>query len=196
MEIKPNQVALKSLQLNIDFAHAGIIEETGNNDGALIDRVEKIWGLEGEPYCTMGQYYVAAKAVAFINGIKLTESNIVSAAKNLKSGIFEEYVYFHPACAEMITIALKNRMYVPFDSSTDRWKIMPGDYVFFDFGTPAKPQRHVGQFIQLVGDNLKLVEWNTTPPKKTKEESNGGVFIKDREPDPDVILGWIRANRS
>lgn len=176
-----------------------VVEATGDNDGEMIDKIEEVWGLKGEPYCAMGQYYVFAKTLAMDCGVDLTPKTIVKTLAGMKSYIKTNYLTFHPAVAEMVKAATSRHQYKMFARDTDAHGLLPGDYLCFNWAKKgAAPQRHIAMVVsRWNGSYIETVEWNTAPDNASALETNdpkrgGGCFIRHRSPDPAHITGWIR----
>ena len=58
----------KALEIAHGFAASGLHEATGRNDGEQIDKIERFFGMQGEPYCAMGLAFCYMKAYAFLTG--------------------------------------------------------------------------------------------------------------------------------
>lgn len=203
------QLAAVTTAANIEFAKSGtVIEVTGKNDGPQIDKVEKVWGLNGEPYCAMGQYWVFAKKLADLCNIEYNNDPkspkyCVKVFAAMRQFIRQEYLLFHPACAYMINAAMKRGQWRVFDDESDMQKLVQGDYIFYDWNwdDDDHPQRHVEQVVMVDGRHIVTVGWNTRadsgdPGKETNDPAGGGgCFVKHRSPDARVILGYIRWQR-
>lgn len=194
--MRKNEFAAKVLEVNLAFAQAHVVEETGHNDGKQIDRLEKVWGLKGEPYCAMGQYWAFAKAYAQELGLDVTEKNAVETLAELRDDIAREYLRFDPRVAVMMTSAMRRGQFRTFNSADRVHRMVPGDLVVFDFGEHGSPAYHIGMFARFDGNQMHLVEWNTSPPKggeagPKSNDPRGGCFVRHRHPDPDFVLGWI-----
>ncbi len=188
-------MAVKSVEQNIAFAKAGIYEATGHNDGDFINKVEKVWGMQGEPYCAMGQYYNFAKTLLVLNGVYITAANLVEHEKQIKGFVEEHYLLFDPLVANMIHAAKDRGQWNPFTVSHDAAKIGRGDFICFNFGSKSHPQNHIEQFDKWDTSHIYTIGWNTSAGKGAIEgndpKGGGGVFYKHRAPDPNSITGWI-----
>lgn len=195
MVITPSRMAIAFSLKNQEFAAAGIREKTGHNDGPEIDKVEAVWGMKGEPYCAMGQYYAFAKAYVELKGIKLTPGTIVKILRDHKAEIAQRFQKFSPLVSDMFKAAKVEHTWREFEQPSDMTKIADSDLVCFNFGSESKPQNHIGMFVRHDTSHLWLVEWNTSSVGSEGGNDPGGVssgcFLKHREPDPSVITGWI-----
>lgn len=186
------------MRFNKEFADACTVEDKGNNRSDMIDKVESVWGLKGLPYCAMGQFYSFAKAYLTVNNIDYTADNIVAKMKKYRDDI-NKLVFFSPACQDMINVALGRGTFVPVRNTYDLNKMVAGDYVFFNFGTETKHENHIGQFLELSGESMITVEWNTSgvnsevkeKGKETNDALTGGVYVKKRAIHVPQILGYI-----
>lgn len=206
--INPFELAAECVKLNMEFAKSGtVIEMSGKNDGPQIDKIEQVWGLKGEPYCAMGQYWVFAKTLAtlcnvpFNNDAKSPEY-CVKVFAGMRGFIRDNYLLFHPACVYMINSAMKNKTWHNFEVNEDANKLIKGDYIFYDFGKDDdKPQRHVEQVVSNDGHVITTVGWNTRPDKNDPSgETNdpaggGGCFLKNRHANSHAIVGYVRWQR-
>lgn len=181
------------VQKNLAFAKAHTVEATGHNDGEQIDRVEKVWGIKGEPYCAMGQYYAFAKAFFDLNMVGLKPADAAERLASVREKIAEWYLEFSPACADMIAAAKRREQWVEFGPEFAS-RMASGDLVFFNFGPHSKPHRHVGMVVRWDGSHIVTVEWNTVagPEDESSDPKGfGGCFVKHRAPDAGTIEGFI-----
>lgn len=177
---------------NKEFADSGtIIEVTGNNDGPELDRIESVWGLRNEPYCAMGAYWAFAKTYAVKNGISFTDDNAPVVFAALRNRIAAEWLHFDPLVANMKRLNQVSGNWREYQQESDVHRMVHGDYVLFSFPTG----HHIGQFDKFDGENMWLVEWNSTAAHAVGGNSNdpgngGGCYYKSR-PLNSFIWGWI-----
>jgi hypothetical protein len=187
------ELAAAFVAKNLAFANAHVLEATGRNDGEQIDRLEKVWGMKGEPYCAMGQYYAFAKALFDLNGIELKPTDAAEKLSAARDEVADWYLEFSPSCADMIAAAKKRGQWVELGPHTPS-RLAPGDLVLFNFGTHARPHRHVGMAVRWDGSHILTVEWNTVagPEDKSSDPKGfGGCFVKHRALDAGVVEGTI-----
>jgi hypothetical protein len=192
---------MHSLHSNLSFAGRPDGQPTledGHNRGEVIDRLEKVWGLSGEPYCAMGQAFNLCVALLAEWGQWPLPKGVDEAIvmRDLVGGfIGDHYLNFSPAVAEMVKDAVHWKQFHAFHQESDVRGISPGDYVTFNFGTRNRPQNHIGQFWKWDGSHMWLVEWNTSAQAEGDKENDpkhgGGCFVKERPADPTYVMGWI-----
>lgn len=186
--VDPQELAIKFVERNLAFARAHIVEATGHNDGPFIDKLESVWGMKGEPYCGMGQYYSFGKTLLDMCGVAYGEADIVDKLRAARGFVAAEYLEFYPLVAAMVAAAKKRGQHRRLDSPH---AIYPGALVFFNFGTKAKPQNHVAMATRYNSSHLWTVEWNTTPGPGAETNDPGragGCFWRERELDH--VTGW------
>lgn len=190
--IPKSRLVLGVIRRNQAFARAGITE-TGHDTGPEINRIEQVWGLEAEPFCAMGQYYNFVKEYMIQANMQITADNIVHFAKALRPVITTYYLTFDPSCGTMMEAAHQRGQWREFMSDSDVTRIHPGDYIIYDWHKNGdNPERHIGQFVMYDGRQMHTVEWNTSNAgAEGNNDPGGGCYEKQRDPDPNVILGTI-----
>ena len=191
-------LALLALKHAREFAIAGVDEKTGHNDGVQIDKFEKVFGLQGQSWCAMFQYWCYAKAYCDLATIPYNAQNAVDVFTACLDHLNSRYVLFSPSCGTMIQGAKLRGIFHEYTQASDMLKIKPGHYVMYDWkkGTDT-PERHIGIFDHAVvpwlhsGNQFVDVEGNTSSGDAGSQSNGGGAFIRHRLADPACILGWI-----
>ncbi len=187
--INKNDLRIKSVEQNIEFAKAEVHEE-GNNGGEFINKIESIWGLKNEPYCAMGQFWNFAKSYLILKNIQFTEKNICDVIKKYKLEIFENTLSFDPLVANMVNLARRRKQFFSFKKTSDLAK---GDFVIYDFGNAKISAHHIEQFVYTHNGHIVTVGWNTSSSNSTignDPTGGGGVFVKERSLEN--IIGIIK----
>jgi hypothetical protein len=195
--IDRKELALHALAYAKQFASAGLCEATGHNDGVQIDKFEAVWGLQGESWCSMFQYWCYAKAYCDLTGTPYSAETAVEAFKSVKSEICNRYVCFSPSCGTMVDAAKLRGMWNAFKTPEDAKLIKPGYLVIYDWNkTGSPPRRHIGIFDHLElpwlhsGNKFVNVEGNTSSGAGSQDNGDG-VYLKHRFCDPGTIMGTI-----
>lgn len=193
MTVSGAVLAPESLAISKGFV--GLTEVTGHNDGPQIDKMESIWSMRDQPYCGMGQIWCDLKALAGILHVSYDADTAASVFKSLLPTLRKIYIP-SPSCAVMIQCAKGMGIWRRFVHQTDVFDILPGDLVFYDFGTPAAPKRHVERFdhAEKDGQHMWVMGFNTSPTTGSQNDGEG-AWYKRRAVNPAIILGSIRVNR-
>ena len=180
------QLAPKALEVAHGFAASGLREATGHNDGTQIDKIEKFFGLQGEPYCAMGVAFCYMKAFAFLSG-KATDDATLRAI--LEHDI-PNYFFPSPSCGSLMDHAKDHGIWKKFTSASG---IHPGDLVLFAFKEGATRPQHVGIFDHAEDGQVVCVEFNTGAGAAGNQADGQGCFVRKRSGS--VVLGSISVNK-
>jgi hypothetical protein len=123
--------------------------------------------------------------VALLSELK-KPTNDIKLIEACKQFVTDNYLTFSPSCGSMIEEAKKRGQWREFQSPA-KGMPAPGDYVFWNFGTEDKPERHVSQFWKWDHSHVWSVEWNTVEPGG---DGKSGCFVRARAPEPGLLLGW------
>lgn len=162
----------------IDFAYSFVGQKEtpkDSNRGAVIDAIQKEFGMVGQQYCVMFTLYCYIKSLKLHN-VKPDKIPRIASSQSL----FE--------------YAKKNDSLVP-----DEKFIRKGDIIIFRHD--MKPSGHAGLIIgpmRLTPEGSKYcntIEGNTSPSDKGSQSAGGGIYLKSRnlnESDFKVDDWWIR----
>lgn len=186
-------MTLKELTVKegMDFVNQKLRENQGSNRSQVIDKIQNVWHLVGQSYCTMGLAYTYYKAYMLQHNIKFTADNIVETMRRNKDDWNKKGVYFSTSCQDMVNHNALRGQFQAFNKVEDIDNVEDGDYIIFQF---SPKQRHIGQKVGREGKNMLLIEWNTSPHGNTSNDPNDGldgVYLKKRVIDPKIILGYI-----
>lgn len=190
------QLAKLSIQIGVAFADANTNEDSNNNRGFQIDRVEEVWGLRGLSYCAMGQFWDFAKAYAQLTGIAFDEGSAIGVFRGLRNVIASHYLTFSPAVMEMVDHAKSDHIWRPMSHGAGN--IMAGELLCYDWSRGARSdEHHIEQVISVSSDLqfAQTVGWNSTGGGGLDESTNdprmGGVHVKRRSLVDGTPMGWI-----
>ena len=188
MAVTKRGVAEKALVVASGFAKANIHEDAGANRNEQIDKMEALFGLQGEPYCAMFVAYCYAKSLYFLKAVDTSPQQLRANLEELK----KSYFLPSPSCGVMINDALRRGNYVLVEKVSDMQKAQKGDILFWDFAKAGKPPaRHVGIFDRVEGSQSVTVEGNTSSGNAGSQNDGGGIYLRHRAINPKLILGFI-----
>lgn len=198
------QIATKSVDVQLAFANSGAIRETdGPNRSELLDKYQSVFGVQGVSYCELGHWIGRLKVICF-----LVWPNETIDVKQLRRALTFHQQHYGPcplSCTETIEIyGKRNRWKLLDHKNVAPWmsQIQPGDGLIFDFSTPGHFDRHFETFIDWARDahgNLmqsivggcyvaRTVGWNTSPDASSGSQSDGqGCYLRHRQINAHVL---------
>lgn len=183
---KGDILAPHALAISQAFAAAPTVAGPGDRS-AQIDKIELLFGLQGEPFCAMGTAYCYLKAIAQLTGRPTDHATL----SEILAHELPRYFNPSPSCSAIIASAREHGAWTPYSAVSP---VLPGDLVFYNWQGGTTPQ-HVGMFIRHTATGITACEWNTTDPAHGGNQSNGhGVFVRQRAGH--YILGSVRVNTS
>ena len=165
------QLRQKALQVAKQFAVAGL-KATSQDAGPEIDKIERFWGLSGQPWCMMFVLFCLMKALAFLLG-KGTDDATLAA---MKCRLADEFLLPSSSCGAVMEDAKARGIWK--SGYTD---LQPGDLVLYCWDGSGRPE-HVGICGQVrPGGTIVSVEGNTEAGAGGDQSEGHGAFIRVRE---------------
>jgi hypothetical protein len=168
-EVTGEQLRIETLKIAEEYAAAGLVSNDADR-GAEVDKIENLFGTEGEPWCAMFVLWCAIKAIVY-NAKPGSDISFGLAKRMLGQDIIPS-----PSCGALVADAKRRGIWK--DGHADLQK---GDWVFYDWDGTGTPE-HVEIVVTYSGGSvMNTVGGNTTKQGGGGSQGEGhGVYLRQR----------------
>jgi len=155
VQLKCNQQLLEK-SYDILYNQIGVTEETGKNDGVIVESYLASIGLsKGNPYCAAGQYFCFSQAC---KDLAMDKKEIPVARTGLAVTMFK--------------IAKKKGVEVPYS---------PSVHDLIVWVKPNGVNGHIERIVNIIDDDsVETIAFNTSNGKSGSQREGDGVFLRVR----------------
>lgn len=178
-------IRLTALKYCLEYAAVNISEPHGQNDGAQVNKFQRLLGLRegnaqttGDPWCVAMHVFAIAKAMATRIGHGYDLADLAVA---LDAAVAEQYIARSGSCTEEMNWAKPKGLWIP---KTSLGSVKPGYAVVYDWDNPnTRDNRHWGVIESVKDGSINTVEGNfgnkVARHTRTLEDVLGFIVIKD-----------------